>query len=414
MKTATTLFFSLFILSVLSYSQTVYNDVSGDIDPGLATGGGTLDILSMEVSHTATDFIFKLTVNGNVSTTDWGKFMIGIATGNTSGTATGNGWGRPINLDGPGTADMNYWIGSWVDGGGGGQLWSYDNVTFSWVGPGALAGFSFTEGATSTITHTVSHASLGITTAPGTIYFDAYSSGGGESDGAIDALAKPTVTISDWSGSYTSNATTGLLLYTWAVLPVELTSFTATTEKNEVLLIWETATEVNNYGFEVERSLSSHSSSLNGHSLSEVWETIGFVAGSGNSNSVKDYSFTDKKVAAGKYAYRLKQIDNDGTFEYSKEIEVENLQPSAFDLRQNYPNPFNPGTLIVYSLGFSGNVTLKLYDLLGNEVALLVNEQKGPGTYEVKFDASGLASGTYIYRLVAGNFVSTKKMVVLK
>jgi len=324
MKIITTLFCILFIFSVRFYSQTIYNDATGDIDPGIATGNGTLDILSMEVSHTATDFIFKLTVNGNVSTTDWGKFMIGIATGNTLGTATGDGWGRPINLDGPGTADMNYWIGSWVDGGGGSQLWSYDNGTSSWVGPGALAGFSFTGGATSTITHTVSHASLGITTAPGTIYFDAYSSGGGGSDGAVDALANPNVSITSWSQSYTSNATTGLLLYTWAVLPVELTSFTATTEKNKVLLNWKTATEVNNYGFEIERSLSSHS-------LSEVWETMGFVAGSGNSNSVKDYSFTDKKVAAGKYAYRLKQIDNDGTFAYSKEIEVNDLRPLTFD-----------------------------------------------------------------------------------
>ena len=203
-------------------------------------------------------------------------------------------------------------------------------------------------------------------------------------------------------------------------LPVELTSFTANISGSKVTLNWQTATEVNNYGFEVERSLSSHSSSLNGHSLSEVWETIGFVAGSGNSNSLKEYSFTDIPNHSSiqpynhSFRYRLKQIDNDGKFEYSKEIEVDILRPSTFDLRQNYPNPFNPSTVISYQLTVDSKVSLKIFDILGNEVAVLVQEEQKFGSYEVKFNATGLASGTYIYRLIAGDFVSTKKMIVLK
>ena len=200
-------------------------------------------------------------------------------------------------------------------------------------------------------------------------------------------------------------------------LPVELTSFTAKFIGGKVNLNWATATEVNNYGFEVERSLSSHSSSLNGHSLPNTWEVVGFVSGAGNSNSVKEYSYTDLSLNLDlnlNLRYRLKQIDNDGSFAYSKEIEVDNLRPSTFDLRQNFPNPFNPSTVISYQLPVSSQVSLKVYDVLGNEVASLVNLQQEAGSYNVTLDASTLASGTYIYRLIAGDYVSTKKLVVLK
>jgi len=148
--------------------------------------------------------------------------------------------------------------------------------------------------------------------------------------------------------------------------------------------------------------------------LPAEWEKVGFVAGSGNSNSVKEYSFTDSKLSTGKLAYRLKQIDNDGTTSFSKIVEVENLQPSTFDLRQNFPNPFNPSTVISYQLPVSAQVSLKVYDVLGNEVASLVNLQQEAGSYNVTLDASTLASGTYIYRLIAGDYVAVKKMAVLK
>ncbi len=203
-----------------------YSDPAGDIDAGISTGNGTLDILGMEVSNTATDITFTLTVNGDISTTDWGKFMVGIATGKTDGTLTGNGWDRPINLSYDNdpfavqVLGMNHWIGSWVDAGGGAQFFTYNSGTLLWEGPAALTNFSLSAGATSEINMSLSLVSMSLL--PGdVIYFDAYSSGGGGGDSAIDALANPNVSITDWAGPYTSYATAaggpGLNSYTVAV-----------------------------------------------------------------------------------------------------------------------------------------------------------------------------------------------------
>lgn len=182
-------------------TNSPYTDAAGDIDPGIANAGGTLDILGMEVTNNATDITFKLTVNGNVSTTDWGKFMIGISTGSTTNVNTGNGWARPIQLNSP-VGGMDYWVGSWVDGGGGSELWSYNGA--SWTNTGALPSFSLLAGTTSSITYTATLASLGLAIND-TFYFDAYSSGGGGGDSAVDALANPNVSITGWSGPYTSS-----------------------------------------------------------------------------------------------------------------------------------------------------------------------------------------------------------------
>ena len=193
-----------------------YTDAVGDIDPGISTAGGTLDMLGMEVTNDSTDITFTLTVNGDVSTTDWGKFMVGIATGGT-GTTTGNGWSRPINLSSP-VGGMDYWIGSWVDGGGGAEFYNYDGI--GWTGPSSLAGFSFAAGASSTISFTLTLSSLGL--APNDVfYFDAYSSGGGGGDSAIDALANPNISITDWGQTYTSSTTgdAGLGLNSYQVVP---------------------------------------------------------------------------------------------------------------------------------------------------------------------------------------------------
>ena len=180
-----------------------FDDAIGDIDPGLSTGGGTLDIVGMEVSDTVDDVIFRLTVNGNITTTDWGKFMIGIANQKTAGSTTSNGWGRPIRLNAGGGNGMTHWIGSWLDGGGGSQLFTYNGA--SWGSPASLAGFSFAAGTQSSITYTVSKASLGVATGD-TIQFDAYSSGGGNSDSAIDALANPNISVTSWGQTYTSQS----------------------------------------------------------------------------------------------------------------------------------------------------------------------------------------------------------------
>jgi len=145
-----------------------------------------------------------------------------------------------------------------------------------------------------------------------------------------------------------------------------------------------------------------------------VWRSIGFVNGNGTTTEPQSYSFVDKLLEAGKYQYRLKQIDFDGTFEYSDIIEVEINPPTKFSLEQNYPNPFNPITKINYSIKNAGLVQIKIYDILGSEVATLVNEEKAAGKYEVNFNSSSLASGVYIYKIQAGSFISSKKMMLLK
>lgn len=192
-----------------------------------------------------------------------------------------------------------------------------------------------------------------------------------------------------------------------APVPVELSSFSAFLNGNAVNLKWETKTEVENYGFEIERA-STLSSSIQG------WMKIGFINGSGNSNSPKDYTFTDRSVSNGKYIYRLKQIDTDGKYEFSKEVEVDLGTPKTYYLGQNYPNPFNPSTKINYSLPADGEVKLAVFTVEGELVKTLVNGKQNAGTYTIEFDGSNLASGTYLYKLIVNNFIQIKKMLLTK
>ena len=210
-------------------------------------------------------------------------------------------------------------------------------------------------------------------------------------------------------------------------VPVELVSFTAEVVENNVKLNWQTITETNNMGFEVERAPSK--SPPKGETFGE-WESIGFVAGLGTTTELHSYSFIDLNVFLGFYKYRLKQIDFDGSFTYSDNIEVEVTGPTDFSLEQNYPNPFNPSTKIKFTIpqspllggdGRGGLVTLKVYDVLGNEITTLINEEKPAGSFEVEFNShlsvSGireLTSGIYFYRIKAGEFIQTKKMVLMK
>ena len=188
-------------------------------------------------------------------------------------------------------------------------------------------------------------------------------------------------------------------------LPVELASFTASANINNVHLRWNTATEVNNNGFEVQRKTDSPNSD---------WSRVGFVEGKGNSNSPKEYTYEDKNLTGGtKFIYRLKQIDTDGKYEYSKEVEVEVI-PKEYTLYQNYPNPFNPTTRIRYDMPQSGEVTLTVYNILGEKVKTLVSGIEEAGYHTVLFDGRDLASGTYIYRLQLPNYTQTKKMLLLK
>jgi photosystem II stability/assembly factor-like uncharacterized protein len=196
-------------------------------------------------------------------------------------------------------------------------------------------------------------------------------------------------------------------------VPVELSSFTASVQSKIIYLSWSTATETNNQGFEILRKALNED---------DGWNNLGFVTGHGTTTETQQYSFTDSDVSTGKYQYRLKQIDFDGSFEYSNVIEVEIGSPDEFNLSQNYPNPFNPRTKIKFTIPSviasetkqSQLVTLKIYDVLGNEVSTLVNEEKVAGTYEVEFSAVALSSGIYFYQLKAGSFVQTMKMILIK
>ncbi|MBK6914488.1 MAG: T9SS type A sorting domain-containing protein [Ignavibacteriales bacterium] len=195
------------------------------------------------------------------------------------------------------------------------------------------------------------------------------------------------------------------------IIPIELTAFTATAQQNEVSLNWQTATETNNSGFEIERKqVGSPQSSVS----NQDWNQIAFIPGFGTTTERKSYSFIDENLLSGIYQYRLKQIDFDGSFEYSNTVEVEINSPTEFTLEQNYPNPFNPSTVISYSLPQKEFVTIKVIDILGREVAILVNEVKPAGKFEVEFDASSLASGVYVYQIKAGSFTTSKKMLLTK
>ncbi len=190
-------------------------------------------------------------------------------------------------------------------------------------------------------------------------------------------------------------------------VPVELTTFTAEAAGEKVELTWETATETNNKGFEVERS----SDDVN-------FSSIGFVDGNGTSTEANSYSFVDFHATSGTYYYRLKQVDFDGTFAYSEVVEVD-FVPTEFSLGQNYPNPFNPVTKIKFALPVSAKVSVKVYNVVGQQVAELINSQFETGLHEVEFDASKFSSGVYFYSIEASgidgqSFSSTKKMMLMK
>ncbi len=191
----------------------------------------------------------------------------------------------------------------------------------------------------------------------------------------------------------------------WGVLPVELTSFTANISGSSITLNWSTSEEINNSGYEVER----YRTGIN------AWEKIGFVTGNGNSNVTQNYSFTDRNLTSGIYTYRLKQIDFNGNFEYfNLNGEVIVGVPNNFDLSQNYPNPFNPETKINYQIPNESNVSLKVFDNSGKEVATLVNGTKTAGYHTVSFNASNLSSGIYFYKLEAEGFTKVMKMALVK
>ncbi len=207
---------------------------------------------------------------------------------------------------------------------------------------------------------------------------------------------------SEWGGTYRKLALLD------ATVPVELTAFTGYYRTNTAVLEWSTATETNNQGFEIQRSTDGVN-----------FNKIEFVKGNGTTSNPSSYSFTDDKILPStNYYYRLKQIDFNGTFEYSNVINLGESYPVEFELYQNFPNPFNPSTNISFSLPTDSDVQLEVYNLIGQKVASIINGKLATGRHNVEFDASSLTSGVYVYKLIANNHtnvkVISKKMLLIK
>jgi len=231
---------------------------------------------------------------------------------------------------------------------------------------------------------------------------------GGVGTGNITGTITSTVNFTGFSNFLLANHTGGS-----NIIPVEFTSFSSAVNGNEVTLMWSTATESNNYGFEIERAAIEAGQ--------KNWIEAGFVNGSGNTTEPAEYIFTDKIPQSGAYSYRIKQIDYNGNFRYTNELYVDINQPTVFSVTQNYPNPFNPETNFDYSLSSDARVIVDIYTLTGEKAASLVNEDQSAGYYTFRIDANelNLTSGMYIYRLTAFDksnnvFTQSRKMILLK
>lgn len=228
---------------------------------------------------------------------------------------------------------------------------------------------------------------------------------------AIGTTVATLTIIPDFPATRTAGSTNywDYIRFTPQVVPVELTSFTGAYVGNNVELKWSTATELNNRGFEIQRSANG-----------SQFATVAFVEGYGTTTETKNYSYTDKNIEARvNYAYRLKQIDFDGTSDFSSVVNVGFTLPMDFVLEQNYPNPFNPSTVIAYSVPVKSDVTLEVYNLIGQKIMTLVQGQVEAGKHSSQLNASSMSSGMYFFKLTAvgengTQFTSSKKMTLLK
>ena len=207
----------------------------------------------------------------------------------------------------------------------------------------------------------------------------------------------------EYNGNILAATSDGLWQRDLLQIPVELVSFTASANRNSVELKWKTATEKNNSGFEIQRRRNG-----------DYWTDLTFIRGKGTTTEPGEYFYSDKDISEGSYSYRLKQIDYNGVYEYSRIVEVDYSSPVQYSLEQNYPNPFNPSSTIAFSIGETSSVTIRVYNSVGGEVCVLINEQKPAGNYTLNFNGNGLASGVYYYKLTAGNFNAIRKMVLLR
>ena len=316
----------------------------------------------------------------------------------------GNTWPAApvrVNNDALGNGKLQYWPWIAVDENGEISILFYDtrntvnnNFIEAYLARSSDGGLTFTNELLSTEPSPTS-------TPNGDVRFGDYI--------GIDSYGGHTVPVwtDERAGGFDMDIYTAVIN---PIVPVELTNFTSQIIDGKTVLKWSTATETNNLGFEIERKapLDSPEGSTFGN-----WITIGFVKGNGTTTERHNYSFTDEGNGGTVY-YRLKQLDYNGTFEYSDVIEVNSVTVNKIELSQNYPNPFNPATNIKYQIANDGFVNLTVYNSLGEKVAVLVNEQKPAGSYNITFNASNLPSGIYVYRLKSGNFIQSKKMLLLK
>ena len=369
---------------------------------GTTDGGNTWNIQYFQSDATVMQIIFFIDSNNGYATGGSGELM--------HTTNGGNVWTQQLVANGNDFrnlffTDLNT---GWVTGDGGfpshGVVYKTTDSGSTWnetiLGPDQLLlGMYFNDEQNGWIVGVdYSNGNMGIvyrTTDAGTNWVN-------QSIPSIDALFK-IIFINSNTGWATGG--NGNIITTEGSTPVELSSFTAEVNGNNVGLNWRTATEKNNSGFEIFRSIKYDNN----------WNQIGFVEGHGTTTDENNYSFTDKNLKAGSYSYKLVQVDFDGTQNESKIINVEvSSQPKEYSLSQNYPNPFNPSTTIEYSIPEGGNVKLVVYNSLGEEVAVLENNFEEAGSYKINFDASKLSSGIYYYRLNSGEFSSIKKMIILK
>ncbi len=387
--------------SNLSINNSTISDNLGNHGGGLSLREGTFSIINSTIFNNYADgsafgggiylnngttTITNCTISNNESTSPGGGIGIEDMTLTIMNTIIAN------NIASSTPNDFDYYSGTVTDNG-------YNIVEIStlytWVGTGDITGDQPSLNLSSTLAaNNTSNSTPTLKTTVGSVAINAGNNTGAPATDQRGATRSGTTDI----GAYEYWDDTGSL-------PVELTSFTANVLDNNVILIWQTATEVNNYGFSIERKSGI---------VSSEWEEISFVEGHGNSNSPNEYSYTDTPSGAGKFSYRLKQLDTDGKFEYSHEVKVDFNSPTNFTVKQNFPNPFNPTTVINYSIAKADNVTIKVYNTLGMEVATLVNEHQEVGKYKTEFNASELVSGVYFYKITSGNNLEIKKMLLLK
>jgi hypothetical protein len=383
------------------YSQIIINGDFGDwsgisayeTDSNADNGGGDYDLTAGYYTHANDTLFLRIDVKGTFNPQGWSYYYIvyidtdrSTSTGFTSGWWTMGADYRIVIFDS--TQYLQYHIGSDTSDtwGWNGNQDSALTISAAWNGSSCEAKVAFSD--------------LNVTSS-NTIWLQ----------WRADSLDVNTNALEfDGMPEFYSNSRTNV------PLPVQLSSFTASTKGRDVILNWTTATEVNTAGFEIERKLVSQ------EKAQAKWENVGFVRGNGNSNRPVEYTFTDMKLNTGKYAYRLKMVDNDGSYEYSNEVVVEIGKPDVTKIEQNYPNAFNPATKIEYELANPSKVVIEVYNITGQKITELVNDEQVEGYYSLVFDASkyGLASGIYFYRMIAmdkvtsKNVVMTKKMLYLK